>query len=128
TAMTTGGTTIVGTASGVFLVDCRGLIDGATVPAGTVTAGIVNTAVDSGQSITLTLLANVTNTNTAASSGGSSILQVSLNDFTNVTKQAFGQASGQSRLQWRDTDNAANQKFQWIEYPDTAINSTTYRG
>ncbi|MDD5041995.1 MAG: hypothetical protein PHI51_06305, partial [Candidatus Peribacteraceae bacterium] len=117
TSETTAGTTIVGTASGVFLVDCRGLV-----------GSVVNTAVDSGQSITLTLLANVTNTNTAASSGGSSILQVSLNDFTNITKSVFGQASGESRLQWRDTDNAANQKFQWVEYPDTAVNSTTYRG
>ncbi|MFH1443782.1 MAG: S-layer homology domain-containing protein [Candidatus Peregrinibacteria bacterium] len=118
TSRTTAGTAIVGTASGVFLVDCRGLIAATTL----------NTAVDSGQSITLVLLANVTNSNSAAGVGGSSILQASLNDFTNVTKRIFGQASGESRLQWRDTDNTVTQKFEWVEYPDTAINSTTYRG
>ncbi|MDO8468286.1 MAG: S-layer homology domain-containing protein [Candidatus Peribacter sp.] len=119
TPYSTAGAAIVGgtVGSGVFLVDCRGLVGSA-----------VNTAVDSGQSITLVLLANVTDANTAAGLGGSSILQISLNDFTNVTKSQFGQASGQSRLQWRDTDNAASQKFQWVEYPDTAVNSTTYRG
>jgi len=120
TPRTTAGAAITATASGVFLVDCRGLV-----------GSVTNTVVDSGQSITLVLLANVTNTNTAASSGGSSILQVSLNDFTTVTKGSFGQASGESRLQWRDTDSATAAHaglFQWVEYPDTAVNSTTYRG
>jgi hypothetical protein len=118
TGYNTSGTALSGTASGVFLVDCRGLIAGA----------VVNTAVDSGQSITLVLLANVTNTNTAASSGGSSILQVSMNDFANVTKSIYGVLSTESRFQWRDSDSANTQKFQWMEYPDSAINSTTYRG
>jgi len=122
TPYSTGGAAIVGTSvgSGVFLVDCRALVGSA-----------VNTTVDSGQSLTLVLLANVTDTNTAAGNGGSSILQVSVNDFTNVTKAAFGQASGQSRIQWQDKDSSTATHgglFQWIEYPDTAINSTTYRG
>lgn len=118
-AYTTGGTAIVGTASGVFLVNCSNLA---------ASTSVTNTAIDSGQSITLVLLANVTNTNTAASSGGSSILQVSLNDFTNVTKKSFDQASGNSRIQWNDKDNASTTTFTWVEYPDTAVNSTTYRG
>ncbi|MDD5103712.1 MAG: hypothetical protein PHX93_04905, partial [Candidatus Peribacteraceae bacterium] len=106
-------------ASGAFLVLCKNLSTATTA---------VNTAVDSGQSITLVLLANVTNTNTAASSGGSSILQVSLNDFTNVTKKGFDQTAGKSRLQWRDKDNSDSDTFTWVEYPETAVNSTTYRG
>ncbi|OIO54565.1 hypothetical protein AUJ46_02895 [Candidatus Peregrinibacteria bacterium CG1_02_54_53] len=120
TPYSTAGAAIVGgtVGSGVFLVDCRGLVANTSV----------NTAVDSGQSITLVLLANVTDANSAAGVGGSSILQVSLNDFTNVTKSIVGQASGESRIQWRDTDNTVTQKFQWVEYPDTAVNSTTYRG
>ncbi|ALM10480.1 MAG TPA: hypothetical protein DEB30_04710 [Candidatus Peribacter riflensis] len=115
----TSGTALVGTASGVFLVNCAGL---------SATTTTVNTAVDSGQAITLVLLANVTNTNTAASSGGSSILQVSLNDFTNVTKKLNGEATGNSRIEWNDKDNADTDTFTWVEYPDSAINSTTYRG
>jgi len=119
TSYSTTGVAVVGTASGVFLVNCTNL---------SASTSVVNTAVDSGQSITLVLLANVTNTNTAASSGGSSILQVSLNDFTNVTKKLNGEASGNSRIEWNDKDNASTSTFTWVEYPDTAVNSTTYRG
>lgn len=116
----TAGQQISVSASGVFLVNCPGLAAATST---------VNTAVDSGQSITLVLLANVSNTNTAASSGGSSVMQVSLNDFANITKLlTYGYNSNESRFAWNDKDNGATQIFRWLEYPDTAVNSTTYRG
>jgi hypothetical protein len=89
---------------------------------------VVNTAIDQGSSITLVVLANVPTTNFAASAGGCSILQVSLNDFSNVTKKAMGWNSGESRLSWNDKDSGATASFKWIEYPESAINSTTYHG
>jgi len=120
TAYTTAGATLTGTASGSFLVNCPGLAAAAST---------VNTAIDQGSSITIVVLANVTVTNAAASSGGSSILQVSLNDFSNVTKKAEGYNSGESRVQWNDKDSGDSDTFNWIEYPDSsAINSTTYHG
>jgi len=82
--------------------------------------------VNQGSSITLVLLANVTNANTAAGSGGTSILQVSLNDFSNVTKKTFGTSS--SHIEWQDKDSSTAQTFQWIEYPDSSVTSTTYHG
>jgi hypothetical protein len=119
TPWTTNGVQLTsGNVSGSILVKCSDLITG----------GIVNTAVDQGSSITLVLLANVTNTNTAASSGGSSILQVSLNEFTNITKKIFGTWPSRSHIEWQDRDAASSQTFRWIEYPDTAVNSTTYHG
>jgi len=102
--------------SGTFLVVCRNLVTG----------GVVNTAVNQGSSITLVLLANVTNSNAAAGGGGASILQVSLNDFTSVTKKTFSPTT--SRIQWQDKDSANTQLFNWVEYPDTAVNSTKYDG
>ncbi|MDD4627997.1 MAG: hypothetical protein PHE68_01225, partial [Candidatus Peribacteraceae bacterium] len=104
--------------SGTFLVDCRGVA----------ASGVVHTSIDQGASTTLVLSANVTNANTAASTGGSSILQVSLNDFTDVRKSIFGRMPGQSRIQWRDVDGGGSPTFTWIEYPDTAVNSTLYQG
>jgi len=117
TAFSTAGTPIPGggVGNGTFLVKCDGLISG----------GVVNSAVDQGSSVTLVLLGNVTNSNSAAGSGGSSILQVSMNEFTNVAKKTFG-TSG-SRIEWLDKDSASSQTFRWIEYPDTAVGSTMYR-
>jgi len=111
------GRAINGTASGTFLLWCTDL-----------ETGIVDTAIDQGASDTFVLLANVTNPNTAAAWGGESILQVSLNDFTNSTKTVFGIGGDQSRIRWRDADSGSSVTFTWIEYPDSAVNSTTYRG
>ncbi|MDD4628738.1 MAG: hypothetical protein PHE68_05095, partial [Candidatus Peribacteraceae bacterium] len=105
--------------SGTFLVRCVGLIAG----------GVVNTAIDQGGSITLVLRANVTTPNAAAGVGGTSLLQVSLNNFSDVTKKSFGAITGESRIQWQDKDsNATLQRFSWVEYPDTSVNSTKYDG
>jgi len=101
---------------GTFLVRCDRLITG----------NVVNTAINQGSSITLVLQANVTDPNEAAGAGGSSLLQVSLNDFSNVTKKTF--ASSDSRIEWQDKDSVEDQLFNWIEYPDTAVTSTKYEG
>jgi hypothetical protein len=126
TPFSTAGAAIVGDSvgSGVFLVKCNGTTAGLS--------GVINTTIDSGASITLVLLANVTDTNAAAGAGGTSLLQVSMNGFSDVVKKTFGHASNQSRVQWRDYDSGTAAwnagAFTWIEYPDTAINSTTYHG
>ncbi|MDD5623485.1 MAG: S-layer homology domain-containing protein [Candidatus Peribacteraceae bacterium] len=117
TSYTTAGVEIVGTASGTFLVTCRNLI----------TSG-VSTTISSGQTATFALQANITNPNSASTAGGSSTLQVQLQDFNDVAKKTFGQASGQSRLQWKDSDDATANYFDWIEYPDAAVSSITLRG
>jgi|GEM_PF-3369674 len=111
------GSPLSGTVSGVFLVRC-------SMPS----TSVVNSMIDSGESLTLVLAANVTNTNTAASSGGSSVLQVSLNNFSDIRRSEFGLSSSKSFLRWKDRDNAGFATFTWVEYPDSAVNSTTFRG
>lgn len=111
TTMTTGGTTITGTASGSFLVQCANLI------------ATVNTAIDQGSDQTFVLQANITNPKTGTST---SSLQVALQDFTSISNTTFGAST--SHLQWRDADNASatTATFNWVEYPETSIKSTTY--
>lgn len=108
--LTANGQVMTGKVTGTFFVDCPN------------PSSAVNTSIDSGQSLTLVLLANVTNPNTAASIGGSSILQISLDRFTHPA------ATGTSHLTWLDADSAGAVSFSWVEYPDTVVNSTLYRG
>ncbi|MDD5751731.1 MAG: hypothetical protein PHS73_04405, partial [Candidatus Peribacteraceae bacterium] len=111
----TSGVALSGTVSGAFHLWCPDL-----------EYGLMDSTVDPASSDTLVLLANVTNANTAAAQGGNSILQISLNDFTNPTK--IGVAPTRSHIEWRDMDNSSSQTFYWVEYPDTVVNSTTYHG
>jgi hypothetical protein len=101
-------------ASGVLLVDCRGLI-----------AGTVDTDIDQGTDSTFVLEANVTNAQ--VNSTASSTLQVSLTDFDSISRTIFGVTSGQSHLQWRDTDGSGSATFNWVEYPETTVKSTSYQ-
>ncbi len=113
----TDGPWITGTVSGVFLVRC-------SLPS----SSSVNSMIGSGESLTLVLLGNVTNANTAASTGGQSILQVSLNNFSDVRLKEFGLSSTMSHLRWKDRDNAFSTTWTWVQYPDSAVHSTTFRG
>lgn len=111
------GTPLTGTVSGVFQVQC-------SIPS----SSVVNSMIDSGEPLTLVFLGNVTNANTAASTGGESILQISLNNFSDIRLKEFGLSSTMSHLRWKDRDNASATTWTWVEYPDSAVNSTTFRG
>ncbi len=114
---TTKGEEIIGTASGTFLLECVNLDEeGADVE------------IPSGEMLTLYLQANITNANTAAASGGASILQVSLTNFTDSTKDETGVLPGESHVMWADMDESQASFFYWIEYPDTTVSSITLRG
>lgn len=110
-----GGAIVTSTYTGSMLVDCSGLV-----------ASVVNTEIDHGQDATFVLEGNVTNPQVAASAA--STLQASLQNFDSVTRTTYGVASGNSHLQWRDTDGGATNSFLWVEYPETTVNSTTYQG
>jgi len=113
----TEGAPLTDTVSGEFQVHC-------SMPS----SSIVNSMIGSGESLTLVLLGNVTNTNTAASYGGSSFLQVSLNNFSNPQLKDFGLLPTMSKLRWRDLDFANATTWTWVEYPDSVIRSTIYSG
>jgi len=78
-------------------------------------ASAVDTVLGSGMSATFALRANIFNPNTAASSGGSSSLQATLD----LHDGFFG---------WFDEDFGSSHKFDWVDYPDTVIRSTLYQG
>lgn len=99
-------------ASGSFIVECRGL-DGSSV----------NTVVDPGASTTFVLEGNVTN---AKVGSNTSSLQVSLGRFTSNT-QSFGKAASTNNyIDWEDKDTAVT-SFDWVEYPETVVKSTSYK-
>ncbi|MBT4474498.1 hypothetical protein HOC51_03970, partial [Candidatus Peribacteria bacterium] len=88
----------------------------------------VDLEMDSGDSITLVLHADIVNNQLNGSAGSS--LQVSLNDFgTWRTSQIYGAASAaNSHIQWSDSlGDAAVTLFDWVEYDQTEISSTSYR-
>jgi len=115
---TTAGVAIAKTTSGVFLVECRAMV-----------AAAINTEIDTGDSLTLVLKGNITNPNTGAANGGTSVLQVQLQDFSNITDEDnYGVESGKSRLQWLDTDNSASVEFEWVEFSTTEVSSSTFNG
>lgn len=111
------GTALTDTVTGVFLVHC-------SLPS----TSTVNSRVESGQSLTLVLLANVVNPNTAASTGGASTLQVMLNNFSDPWRKEFGVLPGKSFFQWKDRDFVSATTFTWVESPDSAVISTLYNG
>jgi len=82
----------------------------------------LNTAIDSGQSATFILEADVTNPSISGSAN--STLQVSLQSFTDVSENAFGPTD--SHLNWLDVDTQTTEFF-WVEYGDTVVNSTSYK-
>ena len=101
-----------GTSSGTLFIECDRLSD-----------AIVDTEIDEGTDTTFVLQADVTNPNSAAAYGGASVLQVSLQKFSN-----FGVEFGfnRSHILWIDKDQSTDVIFNWIEYPETSVKSTSY--
>lgn len=103
-----------GTASGSFLVDCRGATNTAI--------SSVDTKVNSGDSVTFVLEGNVINAK--VSSSANSTLQAAIQDFSALSNTTF--AYNTSHIEWVDQDTA-NTLFYWIEYPETVVKSTSYK-
>ncbi|MDD4286741.1 MAG: hypothetical protein PHO20_01235 [Candidatus Peribacteraceae bacterium] len=78
-------------------------------------ASAVDTAIGSGGSATFALRANITNPNTAVATGGSSSLQTTLR-----LRDGF--------FAWYDQDYGSSHRFDWLDYPDSEIQSTLYQG
>ncbi len=98
--------------SGSLAVQC------ANLPTNPSSTNPVNTAIDSGVSVTFVLEANVTNPNIT----GNSTLLVSITDFSSIANMTF--ATSASHLNWLDKDTSST-SFLWVEYPDTVVNSTS---
>ncbi len=96
--------------SGSLKVQCKSLA-----------ASTVNTALDSGESVTFVLEGSVTNPQVTSSN---STLQVSLQDFSDIADTTFGTST--SSIHWLDKDTATS-VFYWVEYADTVVNSTSYK-
>jgi len=100
-------------ASGAFLVQCKGLV-----------GSIVDTTVDPGASVTLVLEGDVNN---AKIGTVTSSLQASIQEFTSPNRNNFGvHATQRNQLTWNDTDTTTT-TFYWVEYPETVVNSTSYK-
>jgi len=99
--------------SGNFFVQCIDL-----------STSTLNTEIDDGNSETFTL--NVDITQSIATT--SKLLQVSLQDFDQAGAtlyRTFG--FNTSHIQWYDKDQSSTEQFNWIEYPETSVKSTSYR-
>jgi hypothetical protein len=105
-------TASVATASGSFTVSCRNL-----------STSSVDTELDSGESNTFVLEGEVVNSKVSTSA--TSTLQASLIDFTSM-QQTETLTSTTSHLWWLDKDTSTT-NFYWVEYPDTVVNSTSYK-
>ncbi|TSC57851.1 MAG: hypothetical protein Greene041619_926 [Candidatus Peregrinibacteria bacterium Greene0416_19] len=111
---TNGTSTVVGVASGSFVVKCD------NVPAST-----VNSTIDQGTDSTFVLEATINNVQ--VSSSATSTLQVSIQNFNDPTLVTYGGSTTGSHMQWADSDNSTTTKFTWVEYSDTAVKSTNYQ-
>lgn len=119
-SLTTGGVQIHLQASGSFLVQCKSLLD----------SGSPDTQIDQASSATFVLEGNMVNADVTAAS--TSTLQVSIQNFDNIQNLTF--AATASHLQWRDLDNgsvaaatATTATFNWIEYSETIVRSTSFQ-
>jgi uncharacterized repeat protein (TIGR01451 family) len=108
------GTLLRGQATGTFYVVCQ-FID---------IQSSVNTAIDQGTDATFVLEGEVTNAR--VSSAQTSMLQASLDTFSDPSKSVFG--LNDSHFTWEDRDNgsATTHGYTWVENGDTVIRSTRY--
>lgn len=118
TARNTSGGLNTNVASGSFLVDCNGL-----------PASSVNVTVDPGTDLTFVLQGNVTNNDVTPAA--SSTLLVSIQNLSSIGYTALGYGSSSSTLshfQWRDKDDSTSTTatFNWVEFPDTYVNSKSF--
>ena len=117
TAFDSGGTAMTTSYanSGSLLVRCNNI-----------TTSAVKSEIDQGSDQTFVLEASIENPNTSTTN---SSLQVSITNFDSIGKTAFGvTATTLSHFVWQDKDQATNQSFTWVEYPDTVVKSTSYSG
>ncbi len=117
-----GGAAISNPSSGSMLVECIGLA-----------ASTLDTSIDKGTDSTFVLQADILNPNSASSDGGVSVLQVTLQNFDSILNTPFGAqgaVAGRSHIHWIDKDQtntyASGAHFNWIEYPETTVKSTSY--
>ena len=96
--------------SGAFTVLCNNLEASAT-----------DTEVDEGENGTFVLSASITNP--SLNPAGSSVLQVSLENFNSIDS-SFGVTG--SHIRWKDDDQFTNAVFDWIDYPEATVQSTSY--
>ncbi len=110
---TTGGNSIVGVASGSFLVQCKSL-----------KGSVTDTRITSGASVTFILEGNVTNSKVGTSTSG---LQAAIQQFSSLTATSFAvSASTDSHIDWLDEDTS-RPSFKWIEYGESTVKSTSYK-
>ncbi len=84
----------------------------------------VNTEIEPGSDVTFVLEAEVVNakiSNTSAST-----LQVSLQNFSDISASAF--SPSQSHIRWLDQDFGSSTQFFGTESSETVINSTSFQG
>lgn len=86
---------------------------------------VVDTEINEGEDATFVLQADILNPNTAGGAGQVSFLQVQIDSFADpALNGTFGAL--ESHVEWIDTDFATVSPFQWIEYPETTVKSTSY--
>jgi hypothetical protein len=109
-------TPLANAASGALLIDCNGLV-----------ADAVNTEIDPGETLTLVLEGDVVRTNITANA--TSTLQAQLQNFNLKARTTYGESATdtKSHIQWLDQDDGVDGTFTWVEYPDSAVGSTSYR-
>lgn len=90
-------------------------------------ASPVNTEIDEGSDETFVLEMNILDPNSSPT-GESSALQVTLQQFETYANSNFDDvtSSDSTHIKWLDTDAGGSSVFYWIEYPETAVSSTSY--
>jgi hypothetical protein len=96
--------------SGTFYVECSGI-----------KASVVDSMVAEGSAPSFVLQANVVSPNLSGGRGFTSLLQIGVQGFANIS-DPFGTAG--SHLQW--VDSAGSSTFDAITYPSTSVKSTSY--
>lgn len=100
--------------TGAVTVRCRGTAtNGLSVDA-------VNTEIDQGTSKDFVLELEVVTVSSNAT------LQVSLRNFAEDPNAVLVSAGG-SHFNWMDVDGDTSEDFYFVEFPDTVVNSTTYK-
>jgi hypothetical protein len=88
-------------------------------------AANVQSAIDPGTAATFVLQGTILNPKVSGSRA--SVLQVSLQHFSDASQ--IGMSSGSSHIRWLDKDSGSSEsQFWWIDFPDSMITSTTYQG
>ena len=87
---------------------------------------LVDLEMDSGESVTLVLQADITDNQVSSTQG--SAVSVSITNFSDRSiAGSYGPSPSQSHIEWSDSYlDSPVQMFRWIEYGQTQISSTSY--